>query len=217
MLNSYTKREQSLLAVILFAVGLCVLFYMYVFTPKLETIAEQSAHVDALAAANAKAAVELKAGNLRQLKEDAARYSENLAVMRQLVPTVNEVPGLLEQVSNAARRVGLDIASVQPQPVASSGENYDAHRYRLIVKGGYNDMTEFLTNVGSLPRIVTPSVLKMKMADGSAAAAAALVGSGTRRRMPASEAPIQTEFDIETYVARGGEPVTTSRRGGTTP
>ncbi len=105
MLNSYTKREQSLLAVILFAVGLCVLFYMYVFTPKSETIAEQSAHVDALAASNAKAATELKAGNLRQLKEDAARYSENLAVMRQLVPTVNEVPGLLEQVSNAARRV----------------------------------------------------------------------------------------------------------------
>ncbi|MES3036102.1 MAG: type 4a pilus biogenesis protein PilO [Gemmatimonadota bacterium] len=215
MLNSYTKREQSLLAVILFAVGLCVLFYMYVFTPKSETIAEQSAHVDALAASNAKAATELKAGNLRQLKEDAARYSENLAVMRQLVPTVNEVPGLLEQVSNAARRVGLDIASVQPQPVASSGENYDAHRYRLIVKGGYNDMTEFLTNVGSLPRIVTPSVLKMKMADGNSGPPQ--LGPNSRRRMPAAEAPIQTEFDIETYVARSVEPVTTTRKGGTTP
>lgn len=216
MLNSFTKREQSLLAVILFAVGLSVLFYMYVFTPKSETIVEQGAHVDALTSANQKAANELKAGNLRQLKEDAARYSENLAVMRQLVPTVNEVPGLLEQVSNSARRVGLDIASVTPQPVASGGENYDAHRYRLIVKGGYNNMTEFLTNVGSLPRIVTPMVLKMKMADG--AANAPQYGTGpNRRRMPASEAPIQTEFDIETYVARGGEPVSTSRRGGTTP
>ena len=166
MLNSFTKREQSLLAVIIFAVGLSVLFYMYVFTPKSETITEQGAHVDALTAANQKAANELKAGNLRQLKEDAARYAENLAVMRQLVPTVNEVPGLLEQVSNSARRVGLDIASVTPQPVASGGEGYDAHRYRLIVKGGFNNLTEFLTNVGSLPRIVTPMVLKMKMADG---------------------------------------------------
>lgn len=214
MLNSFTKREQSLLAVMLFAVGLAVLFYMYVFTPKSETITEQQSHVDALASANSKAASELKAGNLRQLKEDATKYAENLAVMRQLVPTVNEVPGLLEQVSNAARRVGLDIASVQPQPVSSNGENYDAHRYRLVVKGGYNNMTEFLTNVGSLPRIVTPTVLKMKLADGSAAAAAP---TGNRRRMPAAEAPIQTEFDIETYVARGGEPVSTSRRGGTTP
>jgi type IV pilus assembly protein PilO len=214
MLNSFTKREQSLLAVILFAVGLAVLFYMYVFTPKAETITESEAHVESLANANAKAASELKAGNLRQLKEDATRYAENLAVMRQLVPTSNEVPGLLEQVSNAARRVGLDIANVQPQPVSNSGENYDAHRYRLIVKGGYNDVTEFLTNVASLPRIVNPSVLKMKLADGSAAAAPL---PGNRRAMPASEAPIQTEFDIETYVARGGEPVSTSRRGGTTP
>ena len=214
MLNAYTKKEQSLLAVIVFAIGLAVLFYMYVFTPKSETITEQRSHVEALVAANGKAASELKAGNLRQLKEDATRYAENLAVMRQLVPTVNEVPGLLEQVSNAARRVGLDIASVQPQPVASNGENYDAHRYSLVVKGGYNDMASFLTNVGSLPRIVTPTVLKMKLADGYAAA---VPPTGNRRRMPASEASIQTEFDIETYVARGGEPVSTSRRGGTTP
>lgn len=215
MLNSLSKREQSLLAVILVALGISVLFYMYVFTPKADTITEQAAHVDALAAANQKAASELKAGNLRQLKEDAAKYAENLAVMRQLVPTVNEVPGLLEQVSNSARKVGLDIASVQPQPVSSGGENYDAHRYRLVVKGGFNSMTEFLTNVGSLPRIVTPMVLKMKLADNAGAAAAA--GAGTRRRMPASEAPILTEFDIETYVARGGEPVSASRRAGTLP
>jgi len=214
MLSSYTKREQSLLAVIIFAIGLSALFFMYVFTPKSETITEQGMHVDALTVANQKAASELKAGNLRQLKEDAARYSENLAVMRQLVPTVNEVPGLLEQVSNAARRVGLDIASVTPQPVSSGGENYDAHRYRLIVKGGFNSMTEFLTNVGSLPRIVTPMVLKMKMADGYGVVQA---NPGARRQMPASEAPIMTEFDIETYVARGGEPTSTSRRGGTTP
>ena len=212
MLNAYTKREQSLLAVTLVAIAIGVLFYLYVFTPKLETIAEQGAHVEALAASNDKAASELKAGNLRQLKEDATRYAENLAVMRQLVPTMNEVSGLLEQVSNAARRVGLDIANVTPQPVASGGEHYDAHRYRLVVKGSYNRVTEFLTNVGSLPRIVTPLVIKMKVADNTAVAP-----TGRRRAMPASEAPITTEFDIETYVARGGEPVTTTRRGGSTP
>ena len=212
MLNSFSKREQGLLAVILCAVGLSVLFYMYVFTPKADTLAEQRAHLDAVASANQKAATELKAGNLRQLKEDAAKYAENLAVMRQLVPTVNEVSGLLEQVSNSARRVGLDIAGVTPQPVSSSGDGYDAHRYRLVVKGGYNNMSEFLTNVGSLPRIVTPTNLKMKLADGAANATAS-----TKRRMPASEALILTEFDIETYVARGGEPTSTSRRGGSTP
>jgi len=212
MLSAYTKREQSLLAVILMAVTIGVLFYMYVFTPKTETIAEHTGHAEALAVANDKAAGELKAGNLRQLKDDATRYAENLAVMRQLVPTVNEVSGLLEQVSNAARSVGLDIASVTPQPVTPGGEHYDAHRYRLVVKGGYNRVTEFLTNVGSLPRIVTPMVLKMKVTDNTATAA-----TGSHRAMPASEAPITTEFDIETYVARGSEPVTATRRGGSTP
>jgi type IV pilus assembly protein PilO len=213
MLNSLSKREQSLVAVILFAVGLSALFYMYVFTPKAESIVEQQTHLEALAAANQKAAAELKAGNLRQLKEDAAKYSENLAVMRQLVPTENEVSGLLEQVSNSARGVGLDISTVTPQPVSAGGDTYDAHRYRMVVKGGYNDMTEFLTKVASLPRIVTPMVLKMKMAEGVQQNPV----NGARRAMPASEASIQTEFDIETYVVRGGVPTTASRRGGTTP
>lgn len=209
MLNSFTKREQTLLAVILCALGLSVVFYLYVFTPKSETIVEQSSHVDALTAANQSAAKELKAGNLRQLKEDAGRYAENLAVMRRLVPTVNEVSGLLEQVSNSARKVGLDIASVTPQPV-TAGAGYDSHRYRLVVKGGYNSITEFLTDVGSLPRIVTPMVLKMKV-EGVAEL------SGPRRRTPADRANINTEFDIETYVAHGGEPVSASRKAGTTP
>jgi len=209
MLNSFTKREQTLLAVILFAVALSVVFYLYVFTPKSDTIVEQSTHVDALTTANQSAASELKAGNLRQLKADAGRFAENLAVMRRLVPTVNEVSGLLEQVSNSARKVGLDIASVTPQPV-SAGAAYDSHRYRLVVKGGYNSITEFLTDVGSLPRIVTPMVLKMKV-DGATEL------SGTRRRTPANHANILTEFDIETYVARGGEPVSASRKAGTTP
>jgi type IV pilus assembly protein PilO len=213
MLKSLTKKEQGLLVAIIFSIGLGVLYYMYVFTPKDEQIATQRTHVESLSAANSKAASELKAGNLRQLKEDAQQYAENLEVMRQLVPTVNEVPGLLEQVSNSARTVGLDIAGVTPQPVSSGGEGYDAHRYRLVVKGGYNRIAEFIANVGSLPRIVTPTNLKMKLAD-NLNAAPVLKG---RRGAPAAESVILTEFDIETYVARGIDSVTTSRRGGTAP
>jgi type IV pilus assembly protein PilO len=213
MLKSLTKKEQGLLVAILFSLGLGVSYYMYVFTPKDEQIVAQRTHVESLNAANTKAASELKAGNLRQLKDDALRYAENLEVMRQLVPTVNEVPGLLEQVSNSARTVGLDIAGVTPQPVSSGGEGYDAHRYRLVVKGGFNRLAEFMANVGSLPRIVTPTNVKMKLADNTQAAP----NPKARRGAPASESVILTEFDIETYVARSIDSVTTTRRGGTAP
>ena len=52
-------------------------------------------------------------------------------VMRRLVPTGNEVPALLEQVSNAARRAGLDISSVEPQPVIA-GEPSSARCFQSI-------------------------------------------------------------------------------------
>ena len=66
---------------------------------------------------NQRAKAELAKGNVEQLRAEAAKLQENLEVMRQLVPTSNEVPALLEQVSTAARRVGLDLATVKPQPV----------------------------------------------------------------------------------------------------
>ena len=82
---------------------------------------------------------ELKNGALRARAEGSCTLRENLAVMRQLVPTTNEVPALLEQVSTAARRAGLDLPDVAPagpQP----GEQFDTYKYKVGVLGGYHEL-----------------------------------------------------------------------------
>ena len=67
--------------------------------------------------------------------------------MRQLVPTANEVPALLEQVSTAARQTGLDISGVTPLGVIP-GDVFDTYRYRVGVTGSYHRISQFLNNVG---------------------------------------------------------------------
>jgi len=110
--------------------------------------------------------------------------------MRRLVPTGNEVPALLEQVSTAARRVGLDISDVQPLPLLQ-GDQYDAYKYRLSVRGDYHDIAVLLANIGSLQRIVAPINLTLAPVPQQANA------SSTVRKQP-----VEARFEIQTYVAR---------------
>ncbi|GAC1694459.1 MAG: hypothetical protein NVS9B3_12710 [Gemmatimonadaceae bacterium] len=187
------QREQIYLFVTIIALGAAAAFYQYVWSPKEELLAKQQTHVDSLDSMNQRAKVELAKGNVNELRAQAARFQQNLELMRQLVPTGNEVPLLLEQVSTAARRVGLDIADIQPEtPV--SGEMFDTYRYHIAVFGGYHDLAQFLGNVGSLTRIVAPVDLVLQGATSTQAAKRVAGGK--------NKAPVQAVLAIQTYVAR---------------
>lgn len=184
-----SKRDQYFLIVCIAAVGLTYAFYTYVYGPKAEELDVTQARVDTLLVSNQRAKSELAQGKTAELRAEAERYAQDLEVMRRLVPTGNEVPALLEQVSTAARRVGLDISDVQPQPQLA-GDQYDAYKYRLSVRGAYHQIGDLLTNVGSLQRIVAPINLTLTP----------LPADPRNKRTRVQ--PVEARFEIQTYVAR---------------
>ena len=188
-------RKQRLIAAIVVSLGVAGVYGQYVWLPSGEVVAAAEARVDSLETANAKAAAALRGGTANQIRAEAASHRRNLDAMRQLVPTGNEVPALLEQVSTAARRAGLDIASVEPEPVIP-GDQFDTYRYKLAVSGQYHPLGEFLSNVGSLTRIIAPANLQLEPRSGPSATAGGA-------RLPASAAVLQARFEIQTYVAKG--------------
>lgn len=183
------------------ALALVAAYWNFVYNPKAIELAALSGRVDTLEANNRQAKAEASKGNAEKLKVEAEQFARDLEVMRQLVPTGNEVPALLEQVSTAARRAGLDLATVQPEPVIE-GQQFDTYRYKLAVTGGYHAVAEFLANVGSLTRIVAPVNLSL--------APAANPNMDAVRRRPDGASAIDTRFEIQTYVAR----TSTVTRGG---
>lgn len=190
-----TQREQALVGigiVILIAAGA---FWWFVYNPKTAVLAAMNAHVDSVETSNRQARVDISHGTTKQLQAEAAAYGENLALMRELVPTSNEVPSLLENVSTAARRVGLDIASVEPVPVIQ-GDLFDTYRYKVSVMGGYHELAEFLSNVGGLNRIMAPVGLDLKPHTGDAKTVA-----------KSGESLLDATFQLQTYVARTAPPV----------
>ncbi len=193
------QRDQVMVLLVIVAVALIGLYYAYVFSPKAEVLASLQAHVDSLDVNNQRAKAELAKGNVDQLRAEAAKLQENLEVMRQLVPTSNEVPALLEQVSTAARRVGLDLATVKPQPVVE-GEQFDTYRYQVAVIGDYHALGEFLANVGSLTRIVAPVNLALSPLGSGAAA------DQRKKALKNNNSVLDSRFELQTYVAKTAAP-----------
>lgn len=186
-----TKREQMLVSAIVLTVGLAGAWGYFMYLPKRAQLAAVEQHVDALDKKNQQAKTDVANGSVAKLRAQSAEYEASLRALQTLVPKVNEVPALLENVSTAARRVGLDLASVEPMPVIV-GEQFDTYRYKVSVKGGYHALAGFLTNVGSLNRIVAPVALDVKQQSPQ---------ERKKARPKEGESTLDTDFQIQTYIA----------------
>lgn len=187
-----TQRDQLMLVACVAALAGVYVYYEYFWTPKGERLALVQTRIEALDASNDVARREVARGTAGKLKAEADEYGRMLAIMRQLVPVANEVPTLLDQVSTAARRTGLDLGDVTPLGVIR-GDIFDTYRYRIGVSGPYHRIAQFLNNIGSLTRIVAPMNLSM-------------VPSGRTRRLGAGERLLDASFEIQTYVAKTAAP-----------
>jgi type IV pilus assembly protein PilO len=190
-----TQRDQAMMLVTVISLALVGVYYQYVWTPKGNTLTTLRERVDTLESRNTRARREMSTGSMEVLKDQAVAAQRDLDIMRQLVPTSNEVPALLEQVSTAARRAGLDLAGVEPQPVIE-GEQFDTHKFKVSVMASYHQLGELLANVGGLTRIVAPVNLVLAPAT-----------NGTvQKRMRVDGALIDSKFEIQTYVAKTAAP-----------
>ena len=185
------QRDQTKVAIGVIAIALAAYYYMYPYAERETELATTRDHVEQLEAQNAKARAQASHDDVAKLNLEAERAGASLEAMRRLVPVEREVPALLEEISTAARRANLEIGGVAPEPVIA-GDEFDTYRYKISVVGGYHALTTFLSNVGSLPRIVAPVTFALTPAPD------APTKGGPRRTV----APLAASITLQTYVAR---------------
>jgi type IV pilus assembly protein PilO len=198
------QRDKKLLLVAMLAIALAVVYQQMVWSPKHDELTQLSARLDTLDSLNRIAKREVAKGTTAKMKQEAEAYGRELDVLRHLVPTENEVPALLEAISNAARRAGLELADVQPDGVMN-GNGFDTYRYKMGVTGPYHKVADFLANVGALPRIVAP--INISLATSSR--------SSGEIKPAKDEQLLDAKFQVQTYVAHVAPPaaVATSKAG----
>ena len=182
-------RDRNLVLVGLLAVGLSVVYQQMHWAPENQRLNAMEVRIDMLDSLNRVARLEYAKGSATKMQQEGDVYARELSVLRRLVPTENEVPALLASISTAARQAGLELVDVQPDGI-TTGNSFDTHKYKLGVTGPYHKIAAFLTNIGSLPRIVSPINVNL----------APTTRTGELRPKP-GEQMLDARFGVQTYVA----------------
>ena len=206
------QRSQVMLLVVVACLAGGYFFWSKVQNPRREEVIAAQGQIDSLNAIIRKAKADLASGSVESMRRAVERYRAALGLMRRLVPEQNEVPSLLEDISNRAKVRGISLGSFQPLPPEpgpplalafhDAGDStkakqkpqpaFDIYRYRLQVYGHYDQIGEFLADVASLPRIMVPQSLVLKPA-----------GQQTQRMVGDTMGSLlEASFDLRTYVKR---------------
>lgn len=95
-----------------------------------------------------------KAANLDAYKKQMVTMKASFGALLRQLPEKTEVPGLLEDISHQGLAAGLEFRSIRLQPERNI-DFYVELPIEISVTGSYHQLAEFVSNVASLPRIVT--------------------------------------------------------------
>lgn len=179
-----SQAKQKLMLAVLALGALGYFGYEYAYHPRAEALAAMEARLESLELRNQTVRRLVQSQGRGEVEQQLRVYREQLARVEHLIPSSEELPDLLDAISAEAQRSGVELTLIQPVGAAQE-EFYTRRTYDLAVIGTYHQIGQFLTEVGSLPRIVTPIDLNVTVREEE-----------TRSGEPRLEA----KFSIETYV-----------------
>jgi len=163
-----SEKDKKQLMGLLIALPLIaiVAYWYFVRTPKAQEAAELRVTVDSLSRAVDSARRELASGTVEQIRQRVADFESGLTLMRELVPTDNEVAQLINDISDRAKLRNVHVSDLSPMGYEDAGQ-YRVARYRFSVLGHYDDVGAFLSDIASLRRIMVPHGLALAPASAS--------------------------------------------------
>ncbi|MBL4821509.1 MAG: type 4a pilus biogenesis protein PilO [Gammaproteobacteria bacterium] len=94
------------------------------------------------------------AANLEQYKVQMVEMDKSSAELLRQLPSKTEVPGLVDDITDAGLGSGLEFAIIELSDEVAQ-EIYIELPMEIDVEGSYHDFGTFVSGVASLPRIVT--------------------------------------------------------------
>lgn len=151
-------QQQKRLLIGLIPLLLLFAFWYFLHGDRVEEVDAMQTRVENLESQNRTARLRSRQGS--ELQERLARFERHIDRLEDLVPRNEEVSQLLNQINQRAEEVGVNVVVFRPGG-QEAGEHYVRRTFELVVRGTYHDVGEFLTQIGSLPRIVTPTNLQV--------------------------------------------------------
>ncbi|WP_299006340.1 type 4a pilus biogenesis protein PilO [uncultured Shewanella sp.] len=94
------------------------------------------------------------AANLEHYREQLALMEVQFAELLKMLPSENEMPGLIDDVTFVATNAGLTIKSLEWRGELQQ-DFYIEFPIKISVSGDYHELGDFVSGVAKLPRIVS--------------------------------------------------------------
>lgn len=178
-------KQRNALIIGILAVAGFYFFWSYWYTPVKTDVDEMTARLEQLESENNRAQIIATRGG-SELQERLALYEQHVALLEALIPQSEEVATLLNDVTTVARQTGVRDSRLAPE-ADEVGTFYTKKTYAMEVLGDYHDIGRFLTNIASLPRIITPVNMELVPFTGN-------------RAVLDMDYPLTATFQIQTYI-----------------
>lgn len=163
------RLGQTMLLVIIVGLGGGYLYWNYLYGPKQTEIGVQTDSLAALETRIDAVRRELRTGTAEDVQRRLDVYRGSLDLLQRLVPERNEVPQLLDDLSNRAKIRAVNIVDYQPQIAqfflsvdsTATPSPFETYMYRFEVVGRYDAIGKFLTDVASLQRVFVPEQVSL--------------------------------------------------------
>ena len=137
-----------------------ILAYLFIYNDSSERINQLKQEEETLKESYAEKSA--KAANLDKLKAELDQINGLFQVLLKQLPTTAEIPNLLQELHECASKNGLTMDSITPAPIihTNSAEGQEQQvietlPYNITLTGNYDQITQFVRDVGKLSRIVT--------------------------------------------------------------
>ncbi len=155
--NMSTMRKVTLVCIILLLFA--YLYYSYFYQAAFEKKGKLGVRLSSLQQEIAEK--QIIANQIEKYKKERDALKEDLRVALTRLPEQKEIPGLLDSVSEAGRRLYLEFLLFEPMgPVPR--EFYAEVPVKVEVIGGYHNIVFFFEKVAKLPRIVNITDISIK-------------------------------------------------------
>ena len=133
-------------------------FVYFSYLPKYKTVDKLNQNYDKLEQQLATA--KINAMQLEKFRNNMKKVEKDYRRVMKALPEKQEIPDLLESISEAGQVVGLEFLLFQPKAEIKK-DFYAEIPVSIQVAGNYHNVGLFFDRVSNLPRIVTIQAIKM--------------------------------------------------------
>jgi type IV pilus assembly protein PilO len=154
-------KTQITIGLVVLSLAIAALFYFLKFKPSGEYINTRTVKLDSLEAGIR--LLDAAVSESTKLNLELKNMSKKLRQAEKFLPDEKDIPNLLRQITQAGIKSGVRFTAFKPGAVTSApGAKLSSMLLvDVSITGSYNQLGDFMANLGVINRIVVPSKLKV--------------------------------------------------------